>query len=178
MSTRREFITLLGGAAAAWPLAARAQHRTRRIGVLMPFGSNDSEGQARVAVFRDGLAQLGWIEGQNLHIDYRWADDPLTQLQPYALELVERMPDAILASSTAPVAALVQATRTISDRIRPSVRSRSTGFCCKLGASRRQRNRIHKFRSRYAREMAGAGQRPRPANDAGAPVIPSRDDVS
>jgi putative tryptophan/tyrosine transport system substrate-binding protein len=109
---RREFISLLGGAAAL-PLAAKAQHRTRRIAVLMPFGTNDSEGQARVAVFRGGLAELGWIEGQNLHIDYRWADDPLTQLQPYASELVEQMPDAILASSTAPVAALLQATRTI-----------------------------------------------------------------
>jgi putative tryptophan/tyrosine transport system substrate-binding protein len=110
---RREFITLLGGAAAARPFPAYAQHRTRRIGVLMPFGSNDPKGRARVAVFRGGLAELGWIEGQNLHIDYRWAEDPLTQLQPYASELVEQMPDVILASSTAPVAALLQATRTI-----------------------------------------------------------------
>jgi putative ABC transport system substrate-binding protein len=110
---RREFITLLGGAAAAWPFAAYAQRGTRRIGVLMPFASSDSEGQARVAVFRDRLAELGWIEGQNLQIDYRWAADPITQLQPYASELVQQMPDAILVSSTAPVAALLKATRTI-----------------------------------------------------------------
>ena len=110
---RREFISLLGGATAAWPLAAYAQRGTRRIGVLMPFASSDSEGQARVAVFRDRLAELGWIEGQNLQIDYRWAADPITQLQPYASELVQQMPDAILVSSTAPVAALLKATRTI-----------------------------------------------------------------
>ncbi len=110
---RREFIAMFGGAAATWPLAAYAQRGTRRIGVLMPFASSDSEGQARVAVFRGRLAELGWIEGQNLQIDYRWADDPITQLQPYASELVQQMPDAILVSSTAPVAALLKATRTI-----------------------------------------------------------------
>jgi len=174
---RREFISLLGGAAAL-PLAAKAQHRTRRIGVLMPFGTNDSEGQARVAVFRGGLAELGWIEGQNLHIDYRWADDPLTQLQPYASELVEQMPDAILAQQHGTRCGIAASDAHDSYRIRPSVRSRSTGLCCKLGASRRKCNGIHKFRIRYAREMAGAGQRPCAANDAGAPDLPSRDDAS
>ena len=79
----------------------------------MPFGVDDSEGQARVAVFRSKLAELGWIEGQNLHVDYRFAEDPLNQLRSYASELVAQMPDAILASSTAPVAALMEATSTI-----------------------------------------------------------------
>ena len=71
---RREFITLLGGAAAAWPLAARAQQgeRVRRIGVLMGI-ANDSEGQQRMAVFRKTLESLGWSEGSNIQLDYRWA---------------------------------------------------------------------------------------------------------
>ena len=112
MIKRRKFITLLGGAVAR-PLAAYGQRRTRRIGVLTLFGINDSEGQARVAVFRSKLAELGWIEGQNIHIDYRWAEDPLSQVRTYASELVEQMPDAILASSTAPVAALMKANSTI-----------------------------------------------------------------
>src|SRR5262249_56204301 len=96
---RREFITLVGGAA-AWPLAAYGQRRTRRIGVLMPFGINDSEGQARVAVFRSKLAQLGWIEGQNIHIEYRWAEDPLSQVITYPSQLLEQIPDPILPTTT------------------------------------------------------------------------------
>jgi putative ABC transport system substrate-binding protein len=72
---RREFITLLGGVAAAWPLAARAQQGDgmRRIGVLMGSAESDQEGQARVAAFREGLRKLGWAEGRNIQIDYRWA---------------------------------------------------------------------------------------------------------
>jgi putative ABC transport system substrate-binding protein len=71
---RREFITLLGGAAAAWPLAAWAQQREkmRRIGALMPYGANDAQGQARNAAFLQGLLQSGWVVGRNLRIDYRW----------------------------------------------------------------------------------------------------------
>src|SRR5262249_52921942 len=74
MTSRREFITLLGGAA-AWPLAARAQQgpRTRRIGVLMNFAENDPEGQARFATFVQRLKELGWIDGRNVHLDVRWA---------------------------------------------------------------------------------------------------------
>jgi putative ABC transport system substrate-binding protein len=72
--TRRDFITLLGGAAAAWPLAARAQQpeRMRRIGVLMSLAANDAQGQARLAAFLQGLQQLGWIDGRNVRIDTRW----------------------------------------------------------------------------------------------------------
>src|SRR5262245_42748182 len=72
---RREFITLLGSAVAAWPLAARAQQREklRRIGVLMPLAADDAIAQARNAAFLQGLQQLGWTVGQNIQIEYRWS---------------------------------------------------------------------------------------------------------
>ena len=111
---RREFITLLGGATAAWPLAARAQqdNRVRRIGVLMYWTADDPEGQARFAAFTQALKQLGWSEGQNLRIETRWAtaDD----IRRHAAELVALAPDALVAASgTATVAPLLQATRTV-----------------------------------------------------------------
>ena len=111
---RRAFIAGLGGAA-AWPLVARAQrsNRMRRLGVLMSFANDDPEGQARVAAFRSGLEALGWVEGQNLRIDYRWTTGPSALLPTNASELVEQMPDAIMVSSTAHTAALLRATHTI-----------------------------------------------------------------
>ena len=103
---RREFITLLGGAA-AWPLAARAQQpeRMRRIGVLMSFAANDPEAQSRAAAFENGLRQLGWVRGHNLSIEYRWADNP-DVLRTDATELVGMAPDLILVNSTPAIAAL------------------------------------------------------------------------
>src|SRR6516162_11518199 len=86
---RRKFLaTLLGGAAAAWPLGARAQpDRMRRIGVLMGF-ADDAEGQARVKGLQQGLQELGWIEGRNVRIDYRWTDGDATRIRAYVAELV------------------------------------------------------------------------------------------
>jgi putative tryptophan/tyrosine transport system substrate-binding protein len=86
---RREFITLLGGAAAAWPLAARAQQadQVRRIGVLMGI-ADDSEGRARVQAFEDRLRDLGWVPGRNLQIDYRWAAGDIDRIRAHAQELV------------------------------------------------------------------------------------------
>jgi putative ABC transport system substrate-binding protein len=113
---RRDFITLVGGAAAAWPLAARAQQpdRVRRIGVLMGFDESDSEGQAFIAAFRDGLQKLGWSEGDNTQIDARWAAPTDADLmQRFADELVALAPDVILASTTPTTTALLQQTRTI-----------------------------------------------------------------
>jgi putative ABC transport system substrate-binding protein len=105
--TRRQFITLLGGAAATWPLAASAQQpkRMRQIGVLMSFAANDPEGLSRAAAFENGLRKLGWIRGHNLRIEYRWAENPEV-LRTDAIELVGMAPDLILANSTPVMAAL------------------------------------------------------------------------
>src|SRR5947208_6513205 len=112
---RRGFITLLGGAA-AWPFAARAQQpdQMRRIGVLMGFAEGDREGQTFVAAFRDGLRQLGWIEGRNIQIDRRWAtaNDP-GSIPRLANDLVALQPDLILSHSTPTTAALLKQTRNI-----------------------------------------------------------------
>jgi ABC-type uncharacterized transport system substrate-binding protein len=110
---RREFITLLGGAAVAWPLAAGAQQqeRVRRIGVLM-YGAESAEAQARLTAFAHALKQLGWSDGRNLRIDIRWAtaDDA----RSHAAELVALAPDVLLAATgTATVAPLLQATRAV-----------------------------------------------------------------
>ena len=114
MIRRRKFITLLGGAAAAWPIAAGAQQgeRVRRIGVLVPFGESDPVLLTRVTVFRDALAELGWVEGRNLRVDYRWAGDA-GKLPGYAAELIAVMPDAIFVIGPEPAAALQRATRTV-----------------------------------------------------------------
>jgi putative tryptophan/tyrosine transport system substrate-binding protein len=114
MIGRREFITLLGGAA-AWPLQARAQQgeHTRRIGVLMYLAADDPEGQARLAAFAQALKQSGWNEGRNLRIDTRWATAE-DILRRHAAELVALAPDVLVAASgTATVAPLLQATRTV-----------------------------------------------------------------
>src|SRR5262245_22207411 len=113
---RREFITLLGGAAAAWPLAARAQQgeRARRIGVLMSYAADDPAGQTRLLAFAQALAQLGWTEGRNIRIDIRWGGGSPERIRSYAAELVALAPDVILA-----------------------VASVTTGRCCKrLGSCR------------------------------------------
>ena len=99
---RREFITLLGGAAAVWPLAARAQQpeRVRRVGVLMSGGERDPETQLRMGAFREGLQKLGWAEGRNLHIDYRWGGGSIERTRNYAAELVALKPDVIFGAPT------------------------------------------------------------------------------
>ena len=111
---RREFIGLLGGAT-AWPLAARAQQpdRVRRIGVLMPSAADDAEFQARMTAFVQGLAQLGWLDGRNVRIDTRWGVADADRIRNYAAELVALAPDVILANSSAAIAPLLQATRTV-----------------------------------------------------------------
>src|SRR5262245_42481037 len=103
---RREFITLLGGAAVAWPLAVRAQppERMRRIGVLMHLAADDPEGQARIGAFLQGLQEWGWAVGRNVRIEYRWAAGDAERIRKYAAELVALAPDVILAAGGAVVA--------------------------------------------------------------------------
>src|SRR5262245_12458612 len=105
--TRRELIALLGNTAAAWPVVARAQQRERmrHLGVLMSFAVNDPEGLLRAAALEDGLRKLGWIKGQNVRIEYRWAGNP-ELLRTDAAELVRMAPDLILANSTPVMAVL------------------------------------------------------------------------
>jgi putative ABC transport system substrate-binding protein len=110
---RREFITLLGSAAVAWPIGARAQQpaeRMRRIGVLMPV--DEPQGQVRAVAFAEGLEKLGWINGRNISIDYLWAVDT-DRLRAYATELVGMTPDVLLAGGGAALVALQTATQTI-----------------------------------------------------------------
>ena len=111
---RREFITLLGGAA-AWPLAARAQQpaQIRRIGMLIGYAENDPETRARLAAFRQALEQLGWKEGRSIRIDYRFAPASPDQAQQFARELVALRPDVLVGNSTPAAAALLSETRTI-----------------------------------------------------------------
>ena len=112
---RRKFIVLLGGAATVWPLASHAQQpeRLRRIGVLMGYAESDSEAQVWVAAFREGLQKLGWTEGGNIRIDFRWAASDVESMQRFAKELVALQPDLILSNNTPTTAALLQYTRAI-----------------------------------------------------------------
>src|SRR6266480_851817 len=113
---RRELITLIGGAAIAWPFAARAQQpeRVRRIGVLQGGGgADDPDGQVRLAAFVQALQQLGWTDGRNVKIDYRWPSGDAEKTRKYAAELVAPAPDVILAVGAANMTPLLQATRTL-----------------------------------------------------------------
>ena len=112
---RREFIAALGGMAATWPLAARAQQgeRMRRIGVLMALAADDPTGQARLIAFVQALQELGWTDGRNVRIATRWAAGDADRFRRYAAELVALAPDVILASGGTGVGALLQATHTV-----------------------------------------------------------------
>jgi ABC-type uncharacterized transport system substrate-binding protein len=111
---RREFITLIGGAA-AWPLAARAQQgeRMRRIGVLMDLAADDPEGRARLEAFQAQLSRLGWVDGQNARIDVRWGAGVADRMRRYAEELVALTPEVILASGSPSVGPLQQLSATL-----------------------------------------------------------------
>ena len=115
MMKRREFITLLGGAVAAWPFAARGQQldRARRIGMLMSASENDTEYQGLLATFGDELRKMGWEQGRNIGIDYRWKAIDEKSRQRLAKELVALQPDLMLGQSTPTTAALLQQTSTI-----------------------------------------------------------------
>ena len=156
---RREFIILLGGAAAAWPLAARAQQpeRMRRIGVLMSTAADDPEGQARIAAFLHGLQQLGWTDGRNVRDRRSLGSGDAERSRKYAAELVALAPDVILALVLdCGVAATGNPHR--ADRIRAGRRSGRRWLRREPGAAGRQRHRFYLLRIRHEREMAGAAQ--------------------
>jgi len=112
---RREFITLVSGAAVAWPLKAGAQQgdRVRRLAVILPYPENDPQAQARAKALQSGLRQARWIEGQNLRTDYRWEASDVERIRSHAADLVRVRPDVIVANSTPVVSALLLETRTI-----------------------------------------------------------------
>jgi putative ABC transport system substrate-binding protein len=115
MMKRREFVTLLGGAAVAWPLAARAQQaeRIRRLGVLMSTAAGNVDREANIMALRDALGRFGWVVGKNLHIDYRSAAGDADRLQAMAGELVTLSPDVLVTPGSQATAAMLAATRTL-----------------------------------------------------------------
>jgi putative tryptophan/tyrosine transport system substrate-binding protein len=111
---RRDFITGISGSAIAWPLAARAQaEKARNVGVLLPSHEADADGQARLALLRQGFNELGWVEGRNIHFDYQWAGGDVARAKAEAAALVSKKPDVIIANSTMSLAALKNETTTI-----------------------------------------------------------------
>jgi ABC-type uncharacterized transport system substrate-binding protein len=112
---RREFVTLLGGAAAMWPLAARAQQaeRLRRIGVLMNLAADDPQSPVRIAALLQGLQELGWADGRNMRLEYRWGANDVERGRRFAAEMVALRPEVILASGSPSVGALQQVTRAV-----------------------------------------------------------------
>src|SRR5262245_37190311 len=139
---RRQFLSLLGGAAASYPLAARAQQseRMRRIGVLMSTTAEDAEGQARIAAFLQGLRQAGWVVSGNVQIDTRWGAGDAERTRKFAAELLALAPDVILASGGAVAGMLLQVNRTVPIVFTLTPRSGRRGLRAKSGAPRRQRH--------------------------------------
>jgi putative ABC transport system substrate-binding protein len=113
MISRRAFITLVGGATAAWPLMGQAQERMRRVGVLSNPGPDDAEMQSRTAAFVKGLQELGWTVGRNLQVDYRWSNGNAERLRAHAAELVALEPDVVLATSGVSIMPLLEASRQV-----------------------------------------------------------------
>src|SRR5215831_2283143 len=155
---RRQFITLLGGAA-AWPVVAWAQQleRVRRVGVLLPADSNDAQYQAWVGAFLQGLALSGWTIGRNVRIDTRWATANAAEIRKHAAELAALAPDVILASGNS-VGPLLQANPHSANRVPERRRSDRRRFRRQPGAAGRQRHRFHLVRIQSEREMAGVAQ--------------------
>jgi putative tryptophan/tyrosine transport system substrate-binding protein len=117
---RRDFIKVIAGSVIGWPLAVRAQQpeRMRRIGVLMAYAEDNPDGKPRLAAFAQSLQELGWIDGRNIRIDYRWSAGDAERTRKYAAELISLTPDVILAGNTSTVGPLQQATNTIPDCVR------------------------------------------------------------
>ena len=155
---RREFITLIGGAAAAWPLAARAQQgeRMRRVGILMPFPKGDPEFEVRVRAFRQELAKLGWTDGGNLQFDERWTADHMDRVWAEAASLIASNPDAVLATGGRVIPVLMQLSRSIPIVVPGSGRSAWRRLGDKPGAAGRQRHWLYVVRDLDPQQVACA----------------------
>ena len=149
MIRRREFITLLGGA--AWPLAAGAQqgNRVRRIGVLISGDENDPVWKPRLSAFTQALAGLGWTDGRNMRLDLRWYGADINRMRALAQELVGLQPDIIMTQATPPTAALQQETRTI-----PIVTSVAEPVASGVVPRLDRPNRSRQLRSQFGRQVA------------------------
>ena len=166
---RREFISLLGGAA-AWPLTSQAQprERVRRIGVLMHLAADDPDGQSRLAAFLQGVQEAGWIVGRNVAIDVRWAAGNVKSMNQFAKELVAREPDLIFVTSTPATGAMVQATRTVPVIFVLVADPVGSGIRCKSAATGRQCDWFHSHRGvvrwQVGRAREGDRARHRPSH--------------
>ena len=178
---RREFITLLGGAAAAWPLAASAQQgeRMRRIGVLMINPESDPEGQTWVRVFREEIQKLGWTEGRNIRMDIRWATPgDVEAMSRLAKEFVSHQPDLILSQGTPSTVALLKETRTIPIVFAIAADPIGSGFVAKLPATGWQCDRIYRYRANDIRQMGRTTQGGRTTGRQGCDSVqPDNGDV-
>ena len=156
---RREFITLIGGAAAAWPLAVRAQQgeRMRRIGLLMSTAEDDVESRERIDAFLQELARFGWTVGRNLQVDIRWPAGDADRIRRYAAELVALAPDVMLASRDGGILAAGHPVG--PDRVRHRRRPGRRRTRREPRASRNQRHRICIFRIQHGREVARTSSR-------------------
>jgi hypothetical protein len=152
---RRDFITLVGGAA-AWPLAARAEQseRMRRIGVLMGVTEDEPEGQARISAFREALQSLGWIEGRNIRIEVRWAGGTIEGIRAHTAEMVKLTPDVIVGNGTPLVDALHKATRSIPIVFAQSNDPVGLGHVASMAKTGRKHHRFHLYRSLAYWQMA------------------------
>ena len=167
---RRDFIRGVLGSAASWPLAARAQqpdtcapHRR-----LMAYAEDNPDGKPRLAAFAQRLQELGWTDGRNIRVEYRWSAGDAERTRKYAAELVALAPDIILAGNTSTVGPLQQATRTVPIVFAGVVDPVGAGFVDKLGTPGRQYYRLHAVRIRYEQQMARIAQRGRAPRDAGS----------
>ena len=144
---RREFITLVGGAA-AWPLAARAQQpgKIARVGVLMGYAKGDPEAEGWVRGLIQGLHELRWVEGSNIRIDYRWPSGNAGNMSSYAAELVDLKPDVIVAAATPALAAIAQKTPVDSNRFRECCRSGWARLRSQFRSSRWEHYWVYLFR--------------------------------
>jgi putative ABC transport system substrate-binding protein len=157
---RRQFITLLGGAAAAWPLATRAQQpeRLRHIGVLVPGAANDPVWQARIGAFQQALALSGWIIGRNVRIDIRWATTDAAAIRREAEELAALAPDVTLAAGHSSAAPLLQATRTVPIVFAMVQDAVAAGFVDSLARPGGNATGVHVLGIQHGREVAGTAQ--------------------